>query len=89
MANTLSALKRARQTKSKTRVNTMRRTRLRHQVRAIRRLLDDKENAAASAALPRAFSAIDRAAKQGIIKRNTAAHYKSSLSRGVKALASA
>jgi small subunit ribosomal protein S20 len=88
MANTISALKRDRQTKRKTRVNTMRKTRLRHQVRALRRLLDQKEGAAATAALPGAFSAIDRAAKTGIIKGNTAARYKSNLTRRVKALAS-
>jgi small subunit ribosomal protein S20 len=89
MANTFSALKRARQTKRKTAVNVMRKSRLRHQLRAMRKLLEAKDGAAAEAALPRTFSAIDRAAKNGIIKSNTASRYKSRLSFGLKALAKA
>jgi len=89
MANTYSSLKRARQTKQKTQVNAMRKTRMRHQVRTMRRLLEEKNAPGATAALPRTFSAIDRAAKFGIIKDNTAARYKSKLAVRVKALVSA
>jgi len=89
MANTYSSLKRARQTKQKTQVNAMRKTRMRHQVRTMRRLLEEKDVPGAAAALPRTFSAIDRAAKFGIIKDNTAARYKSKLALRVKSLASA
>ena len=89
MANTYSSLKRARQTKQKTQVNAMRKTRMRHQVRTMRRLLEEKDAPGATAALPRTFSAIDRAAKFGIIKDNTAARYKSKLVSRVKALVSA
>ena len=77
MANTISALKRVRQTKRKTAVNRLRKTRLRHTVRALRRLIEAKNAAGAQAAVPEAFSMIDRAAKWGIIKKNTAARYKS------------
>ena len=89
MANTYSSLKRARQTKQKTQVNAMRKTRMRHQVRTMRRLLEEKDAPGVTAALPRTFSAIDRAAKFGIIKDNTAARYKSNLALRVKALVSA
>ena len=89
MANTLSALKRTRQTKRKTDVNIQRKTRLRHLLRGFRRVMESKDVAAATAGLPRAFSAIDRAAKLGIIKENTAARYKSRLAHGLKAIASA
>jgi len=87
MANTFSALKRVRQTKRKTQVNRQRKTRLRHQIRAVRRLIEKKDAAGAQAALPATFSLIDRSAKWGIIKDNTAARYKSRIVARVKALA--
>lgn len=89
MANTYSALKRARQIERRTEINRMRKSRLRHQIRALRRVLEQKDVGAAQALLPKTFSLIDRAAKWGIIKRNTAARYKSRLHRRLKALAAA
>ena len=89
MANTFSAIKRDRQTKHRTAVNVMRKSRLRHAVRTLRRLLDKKDAASAKAALPKTFAVIDRAAKWGIIKKNTAARYKSKLSVRLSALATA
>lgn len=38
----------------------------------------------AKSLLPRAYKMIDKAAKRGVIKKNTAARYKSRLSRTVK-----
>ncbi|HLH00719.1 MAG TPA: 30S ribosomal protein S20 [Bryobacteraceae bacterium] len=87
MANTVSALKRMRQTKRQTMVNRLRKSRLRHQIRDFRRLLQDKDAKGAQAALPATFSMIDRSAKWGIIKKNTAARYKSRLQTRLKALA--
>lgn len=87
MANTFSSLKRARQTKRKTMVNRLRKTRLRHQIRAVRRLIEQKDPKAAQAALPATFSLIDRSAKWGVIKKNTAARYKSRITARLKALA--
>ena len=40
MANTFSSLKRMRQTKRKTTVNRLRKSRLRHQIRSMRRLIE-------------------------------------------------
>src|ERR1700737_229282 len=73
MANTISSLKRMRQTKRKTTVNRLRKSRLRHQIRSMRRLIEEKNAKGAQAAVPATFSLIDRAAKWGVIKKNTAA----------------
>ena len=87
MANTISAIKRVRQTERRTEVNRINKTRLRHSIRAMRRALTGKDPKAATALLPKTFSEIDRSAKLGIIKKNTAARYKSKLHLRVKALA--
>jgi small subunit ribosomal protein S20 len=87
MANTVTSVRRVRITERRTAVNQMRRTRLRHAIRAIRRLIEKKDDKAALAALPETFSMIDRSAKWGIIKKNTAARYKSRVTKRVKALA--
>jgi len=89
MANTISSIKRVRTTERRTEVNRMRKTRLRRQVRALRRLIAAGDPAPAVAALPETFSIVDKAAKQGIIKKNTASRYKSRLTHRVKALVAA
>jgi len=89
MANTVSALKRVRVTERKTAVNRTRRTRLRHQIRAMRRLLEAKDAKGAAEIAPKTFSLVDRAAKWGIIKKNTAARYKSRLTLRLRKLATA
>ena len=87
MANHYSALKRVRQTEKRTEFNRRSKTRLRHQIRAMRKLISEKNSAGALALLPATFSVIDRSAKLGVIKKNTAARYKSKLHVRVKALA--
>lgn len=87
MANTISALKRVRMTKRKTVVNRLRKSRLRHQIRSIRRLIESKDGKGAQAALPATFSIIDRSARWGVIKKNTAARYKSRLQARIQAIA--
>jgi small subunit ribosomal protein S20 len=87
MANHYSALKRVRQTEKRTEFNRRSKTRLRHQIRAMRKLIGEKNSAGALALLPATFSVIDRSAKLGVIKKNTAARYKSKLHVRVKALA--
>jgi small subunit ribosomal protein S20 len=86
MANTYSALKRGRQTERRTDYNRKSKSRLRHQIRAMRRAITSKDAKAAADLLPATFSLIDRSAKSGIIKKNTAARYKSKLHLRVKAL---
>ena len=87
MANTISALKRVRITEHRTSVNRTRKTRLRHGIRTMRRLLEGKDAQGAAALVPKTFSLIDRAAKWGIIKKNTAARYKSRIQARLKTLA--
>ena len=86
MANTYSALKRVRQTERRTEVNQKNKSRLRHAIRAMRRALAAKEPKAAVDLLPKTFSEIDRSVKSGVIKKNTAARYKSRLHVKVKGL---
>ena len=52
----------------------------------MRRALAGKEPKVAIDLLPKTFSLIDRSAKIGVIKKNTAARYKSNLHLKVKAL---
>jgi small subunit ribosomal protein S20 len=80
MANTISSLKRVRITERRTAINRSRKSRLRHQIRTMRRALDQKDLEGAKKLIPQTFSVVDRAAKWGIIKKNTAARYKSRLS---------
>lgn len=87
MANHVSALKAARQIERRTEVNRVRRTRVRNQIRAMRRALEKKDVQGATQLLPATFSLVDRAAKWGIIKKNTAARYKSRLHSSLKKLA--
>lgn len=67
-------------------MNRRTKARLRHQIRAMRKVVSEKNAAAATALLPKTFSLIDRSAKIGIIKKNTAARYKSKLHLRLKAL---
>ena len=89
MANTYSALKRVRQAERRTEYNRKNKSQLRHQIRAMRRALAGKDPKAAADLLPATFSLIDRSAKNGIIKKNTAARYKSHLHSRVKAMSAA
>ncbi|MGO4882116.1 MAG: 30S ribosomal protein S20 [Bryobacteraceae bacterium] len=89
MANHFSAIKRVRQDEKRTEYNRQNKSRLRHQIRAMRRAITSKDAKAAEELLPATFSLIDRSAKSGIIKQNTAARYKSNLHRRVKAIAAA
>ncbi len=86
MANHVSSLKRVRQEARRTETNRKNKTRLRHQIRAMRRALTSKDSSGAAGLLPATFSVIDRSAKLGIIKKNTAARYKSKLHSRVKAV---
>jgi small subunit ribosomal protein S20 len=86
MANTFGALKRVRQTERRTAFNRFAKTRLRHQIRAMRRSLAAKTPVAdeVRSTMGETFSLIDKAARKGYIKRGTAARYKSRLHTRVK-----
>ena len=89
MANHFSALKRVRQEERRTVVNRARKSRLRHQLREMRRLLEGKDASGAQALMPKTFSIIDRAARWGIVKKNTAARYKSRMTARLRSLSPA
>ena len=67
-------------------MNRRSKARLRHQIRSMRKVVAAKDAKAAEALLPKTFSIIDRSAKIGLIKKNTAARYKSKLHMRMKAL---
>lgn len=89
MANHVSSIENTRKTERRTAVNRQRRTRLRNQIRAIRRAMESKDAKAAEQLLPATFSVVDRAAKWGVIKANTAARYKSRIHNRLKSLQTA
>ncbi|MGH9326989.1 MAG: 30S ribosomal protein S20 [Terriglobia bacterium] len=87
MANHKSALKRIKQTEARTEQNRAHRSRLRGQMRRLRVAIEAKDKSAAQALLSPTFALIDHSIHKGILHRNTAARYKSRLSRKLKALA--
>jgi small subunit ribosomal protein S20 len=84
MANTFSALKRVRQTERRTEFNRFAKTRLRHQIRSMRRALTAKEPGNLNEVMAATFSLVDKAARKGYIKSGTAARYKRRLHSRVK-----
>jgi small subunit ribosomal protein S20 len=79
MANHLSALKRVRETERRTAFNRVAKTRLRNQIRAMRKALAAKDHGDLNTVMSSTFSLLDRAARKGYIKAGTAARYKSRL----------
>jgi small subunit ribosomal protein S20 len=86
MANHVSALKRVRETERRTAFNRFARTRLRNQIRIMRKALAAKDHGDLNATMASTFSLLDKAARKGYIKMGTAARYKSRLHVKVKAL---
>ncbi|PYV31248.1 MAG: 30S ribosomal protein S20 [Acidobacteria bacterium] len=81
MASHKSALKRIKQTGQRTERNRAHLTRLRHQIRKLRRALETKDKAGAEALLRPTLALIDHSSTQGVLHRNTASRYKSRLTR--------
>lgn len=67
--------------------NDRRRRAMRSIVKEIKELVKGKDAPKANELLPSAYKAIDKAAKRGVIKPNTAARKKSQLSRIIKEIA--
>lgn len=76
-------------TERRTVVNNARKSRLRTGLKALRRLIEAKDYSGASAVVPKTFSIVDRAAKWGVIKKNTAARYKSRITLRLRKLQAA
>lgn len=86
MANHVSALKRARQSETKTSVNRANRSRVRGELRALREAIQKGDAQAAAEQYRSTVSAIDKSVQKGVIHQNTASRYKSRLNARVKAL---
>jgi len=87
MANHKSAEKRIRQTEKRTLVNRSNRSRLRTQIKKLRAALLQNDKEQSTELLNPTISIIDKAVNKGIIHKNTAARYKSRLTKHVGNLA--
>ncbi|HEY1768114.1 MAG TPA: 30S ribosomal protein S20 [Terracidiphilus sp.] len=89
MANHVSALKRARQTETRTAVNRANRSRVRTSLRALREALVAGDVKAANTQYRSTVSVLDKSVQKGILHGNTVSRYKSRLNARLKALATA
>jgi small subunit ribosomal protein S20 len=86
MANHFSALKRARQTTTRTARNRANTSQLRTALRKFREALQSGKSADAKTAFSGTVSMIDKAAKNGLIHKNAASRYKSRLNARLVAM---
>ena len=86
MANHFSALKRARQTETRTARNRQNTSSLRTSLRSMRESLEKGDKTAAAEVYSKTVSALDKATKKGVLHENTASRYKARLSARLKAL---
>jgi len=89
MANHVSALKRARQTETRTEVNRANRSRVRTSLRALREALTKGDAKAAQEQYRATVSTLDKGVQKGVLHSNTVNRYKSRLNARVKALGAA
>jgi small subunit ribosomal protein S20 len=87
MANHVSAMKRVRETETRTEVNRANRSRVRTSLRALREALVKGDAKVAQEQFRATVSALDKGIQKGVLHANTASRYKSRLSVRVKALA--
>jgi len=86
MANHFSALKRARQTETRTARNRANTSRLRTVLRHFRDTLAKGDKQVAEQAFRQTVSALDKAVQKGVIHSNTSSRYKSRLSARLHAM---
>lgn len=86
MANTSSAKKASRKIAHRTAVNTMRRSRMRSQVRAVEEAISAGDAKKAQAALQAAEPEIIRAGKRGIVHQKAASRKVSRLAKRIQKL---
>ncbi len=86
MANHFSALKRARQTETRTATNRANSSRLRTALRTLREAIEKGDKQAAEKTYRLTVSALDKAIQKGTLHKNTAARYKSRLGVRVNAM---
>ena len=81
MPITKSAKKALRQARKRERRNLLWKNKIKKIKKDIKRLIENKKIAEAKKILPQFYKAVDKAAKNNIIKKNTAAHKKSRLTK--------
>ncbi len=86
MANTKSAAKNIRKSQRRREINKARVSTLRSQIKKLRTRVQEKDAAAASQELKKTISVIDRSIRKGVLHKNTAARYKSRLTKSVRGL---
>lgn len=79
MPITKSAKKALRQSKKRKRLNLARMNKMKQLIKKIRKLCLENKKEEAKKLLPEVYQAIDKAAKRGVIKKNTAARKKSKM----------
>jgi small subunit ribosomal protein S20 len=84
MPNIKSAVKRMRQNQKQRLANRSKRSKMRTAIKRFRRLVEERKMDEAQALLPTVFSVIDKTARVGCIHANTAARYKSRLSKTLR-----
>ena len=89
MANHASALKRYRQSEKRRLINSKNGSKLKTQLKRLKTVIAAKKVADAKGLLPETFSLIDKSVQKGVIKKNTAARYKSRLTKSINAIPSA
>ncbi len=87
MPITKGAEKANRQSKRKRVYNIRRKNVLTDVVKSVNKAIEAKDAKKAESLLPQAYKAIDKAAKRGVIKDNTASRKKSRLAKRVKSVA--
>ena len=87
MANHKSSIKRIRQTEKRNQINRSNRSKVRTSIKKLRSALTAHDADTSTSLLTPTLSLIDKAVNKGILHRNTAARYKSRLSKQVAAAA--
>jgi small subunit ribosomal protein S20 len=86
MPITSSAKKALRSSKRKRLVNLATKEGMNKSVKSVKKLVSAKTTAGTKEALSLAYKALDKAAKKGVIKKNTASRRKSRLAAAIKKL---
>lgn len=87
MSRLKSAIKALRQSKKRRLLNLAYKKKIKDSVKQFKKLITEKKVEEARNLLPQIYKALDKAAKHGTIKKNTAAHKKSRLTKMINKIA--
>jgi small subunit ribosomal protein S20 len=86
MPNTKSAAKAMRQSKRRNAYNLRTKTKLKVALKNTRKAITDNDSKESVESLKKAYAALDKAAKKGVIHKNTASRKKSRLAKAISKL---